>query len=69
MNSQPRVLTITIQYPGLGDQLFWSHIPRIAKDKATRGGAMIKSMCACATPLEIPNTSNSSGKTIPMLIR
>ena len=35
MNSQPRVLTIAIQYPGLGDQLFWSHIPRIAKDKAT----------------------------------
>ena len=44
MDSRPRTLTINIRYGGLGDQLFWSRIPRIAKDRATRGGAMTKSI-------------------------
>ncbi len=56
MDSQ-RVLTIDLRYGGLGDQLFWSHIPRIAKDRTNKGGgeAMTKSMCACTAPLETPN--------------
>ncbi|WP_394954509.1 FkbM family methyltransferase [uncultured Helicobacter sp.] len=54
MNSQPRVLTIAIQYPGLGDQLFWSHIPRIAKDKATRGGGYDKVYVRLCNPSRDP---------------
>ena len=42
MDSRPRTLTINIRYGGLGDQLFWSHIPGIAKDGATRGGGYDK---------------------------
>ena len=37
MDSQ-RVLTIDLRYGGLGDQLVWSHIPRIAKDRTNKGG-------------------------------
>ena len=41
MDSQ-RVLTIDLRYGGLGDQLFWSHIPRIAKDRTNKGGGYDK---------------------------
>ena len=40
MDSQ-RVLTIDLRYGGLGDQLVWSHIPRIAKDRTNKGGGRL----------------------------
>lgn len=37
-------LTIYVNYAGLGDNLFYSHLPRIAKSSNGGGGLMIKSL-------------------------
>ena len=43
----PKTLIIYLSYAGLGDSLFFSHLPRIAKTANTNGGGggiMIKSL-------------------------
>lgn len=45
MQSNAKTLIIYLNYAGLGDSLFYSHLPRIAKSSNTiGGGGMIKSL-------------------------
>lgn len=46
MQSKAKTLIIYLNYAGLGDSLFYSHLPRIAKSSNTigGGGGMIKSL-------------------------
>ncbi|ETD23422.1 hypothetical protein [Helicobacter macacae] len=40
--NSPKTLIIYLSYPGLGDSLFYSHLPRIAKTANGGGGGKLR---------------------------
>ena len=63
-----KTLIIYLSYPGLGDSLFYSHLPRIAKtaNKLGGGGIMIKSIFSLFITFVAMITKGSFGRKIPM---
>lgn len=61
----PKTLIIYLSYPGLGDSLFYSHLPRIAKT-ANGGGITIKSIFSLFIILEAMIIKGLFGRRIPM---
>ena len=67
--TSPKTLIIYVSYPGLGDNLFFSHLPRIAKTANINGGgvaSMIKSIFSPFITSAAMITKGLFGNQIPM---
>lgn len=65
--NSPKTLIIYLSYPGLGDSLFYSHLPRIAKTANGGGGKItIKSIFSLFIILEAMIIKGLFGRRIPM---
>ena len=62
----PKTLIIYLSYAGLGDSLFYSHLPRIAKTANIGGGITIKSIFSLFIILEAMIIKGLFGRRIPM---
>ena len=65
--NDPKTLIIYLSYAGLGDSMFYSHLPRIAKTANKNGGGItIESISSPFLTSAAMITKGSFGRQIPM---